>query len=73
MKLTELTAGKESQIIKVNGEEAFRERHCELGVSPGARVKLKSRMPFNGPLVMRVESTILALRKEEADLIEVVE
>ena len=71
MKLTDLSNSKEAKILKVNGDKGFQERLCELGISPGARVTLKSRLPFKGPLVMRVESTTLALRREEAELIEV--
>ena len=71
MKLTELSNGSEAKVLKVNGDTGFQERLCELGISPGARINLKSRLPFNGPVVIRVESTTLALRKEEADSIEV--
>ena len=72
MKLTDLETGCPAKVLKVNGNDGFRERLCELGLSPGARVNLKARLPFNGPLVMRVESTTLALRKEEAEQIEVI-
>lgn len=71
MKLTDLKAGQVAHILRVGGEDAFRERLCELGISPGAKVNLKSKLPFNGPIIMRVESTTLALRKEEASQVEV--
>ena len=71
MKLSDLKEGQAAFILKVVGEPGFRERLCELGLSPGAKVKVKSKLPFHGPIVMRVESTTLALRKEEANRIEV--
>ena len=71
MKLTDLKEGQAAFILKVEGDPGFRERLCELGLAPGAKLCVKSRLPFHGPIVMRVESTTLALRKEEANMIEV--
>ena len=71
MKLTDLDTGLDAKIVKINGENSFQERLCELGISPGAQLNIKSKLPFKGPIVLRVESSTLALRREEAELIEV--
>jgi ferrous iron transport protein A len=43
----------------------------ELGFLPGKEITLKFSAPMGGPMAFKLDETILALRKNEASLIEV--
>lgn len=43
----------------------------ELGFMPGKRITLHYSAPMGGPMAFKLDETILALRKNEASLIEV--
>ncbi|MBY5950373.1 FeoA family protein [Algoriphagus sp. NF] len=43
----------------------------ELGFLPGKKITLQFKAPSNGPLAFLLENTLLALRKQEAALLQV--
>jgi ferrous iron transport protein A len=43
----------------------------ELGFMPGKMITLHHSAPLGGPMAFKLDETILALRKNEASLIEV--
>ena len=49
--------------------------HClrlmELGFTPGQEVTIIAKSPFKDPLAVSVRGTIIALRKAEAECIEI--
>ena len=49
----------------------FQSRLYALGLFPGARVSVLHTAPFGDPLQVKVGQTLLAIRKQEARLIEV--
>jgi len=55
--------------ITANGELGRRIR--DMGVIPGAQIKIQGRAPLYDPVAVKVMGFTLALRNSEADYIEV--
>ena len=73
MNLTNLPIGTRAKVISVNGNNAITKRLMEMGVVPGVSVRVIKSAPFGDPLEIRVRGYHLAMRKNEADTIEVSE
>lgn len=69
--LTNLPVGITAKVIAVNGNNAISKRLMEMGVVPGVSVRVVKSAPFGDPLEIRVRGYHLAMRKNEADAIEV--
>lgn len=67
--LAALEVGATAKIIGVNGESAAARRLLEMGVVPGASVRIIKSAPFGDPLEVRVRNSHLAIRKSEANTI----
>ncbi|WP_162342960.1 FeoA family protein [Cyclobacterium salsum] len=48
-------------------------RMMEMGILPGKKISLFKKAPFNGPMAFLIDGNIIALRIEEADLIQIKE
>nr|WP_319526391.1 FeoA family protein [uncultured Desulfosarcina sp.] len=55
--------------VKVGGELGRRIR--DMGLVPGAQIKIQGRAPLYDPVALRVKGFTLTLRNNEADHIEV--
>ena len=55
--------------VKANGELGRRIR--DMGLVPGAEIKIQGRAPLYDPVALRVMGFTLSLRNNEADYIEV--
>lgn len=73
MNLAKLSIGKEAKVTKINGNNAITRRLMEMGVVPGVSVKVVKTAPFGDPIEVRVRGYSLAMRKNEAETIEVSE
>lgn len=71
MTLTKLPIGKGARVIAVHGEGRVTQRLMEMGVVPGVAVEVIKTAPFGDPIEVRVRGYSLAMRKDEADTIEV--
>ena len=71
MNLTNLPIGSRAKVVAVNGNNAISKRLMEMGVVPGVSVRIIKSAPFGDPLEIRVRGYHLAMRKNEADAIEV--
>ena len=71
MILTDLPIGKDARVIAVNGAGRVTRRLLEMGVVPGVMVKVIKMAPFGDPIEIRVRGYSLAMRRSEADAIEV--
>ena len=71
MNLTNLPIGTNATVVAVNGSNAITKRLMEMGVVPGVSVRVVKSAPFGDPLEIRVRGYNLAMRKSEADSIEV--
>ncbi|MCD9187481.1 MAG: ferrous iron transport protein A [Pyrinomonadaceae bacterium] len=73
MNLAKLSIGKEAKVIKINGNSAITRRLMEMGVIPGVSIKVIKTAPFGDPIEVRVRGYSLAMRRNEAETIEVSE
>lgn len=71
MKLTNLPVGKTAKVLSIDGNTPITKRLMEMGVVPGVAVRLVKSAPFGDPLEIRVRGYNLAMRKSEAQTIEV--
>ncbi len=71
MTLADLPVGKDARVIAVNGTGSITRRLLEMGVIPGVTVQMVKIAPFGDPIEIRVRGYSLAMRKSEADAIEV--
>ena len=55
--------------VRANGEMGRRIR--DMGLIPGATVKIQGKAPLNDPVALRIMGFTLTLRNNEADYIEV--
>lgn len=69
--LTNLPIGSEARVISVNGSSDISRRIMEMGVIPGVTVSVVKAAPFGDPIEVRVRGYSLAMRRTEADAIEV--
>ena len=73
MNLAELKTGHYAKIIKVGGEGALRQHFLDMGVIPGAELKLEKLAPLGDPMELRIHGYELTLRLDDARLIEIEE
>ena len=71
MTLTNLPIGRDARVTAVNGTGRITQRLMEMGVIPGVAVQVVKMAPFGDPIEIRVRGYSLAMRKTEADAIEV--
>ena len=73
MKLHQLVQGQRGRIVEVGGADAdLAEKLRELGLNEGDEVELVARGPIAGqPLAVRLNRTLIALRRAEADAISI--
>lgn len=69
--LTNLPIGQDARVTAVNGVGPVTRRLLEMGVIPGVNVKVIKAAPFGDPIEIRVRGYSLAMRKNEADSIDV--
>jgi len=69
--LTNLPIGENAKITAVRGDNQITRRLMEMGVVPGASIRMIKSAPFGDPLEVRVRGYHLAMRKSEADRITV--
>ena len=69
--LTNLPIGSEGRVVSVNADNGIARRIMEMGVIPGVTVSVVKAAPFGDPIEIRVRGYSLAMRKAEADAIEV--
>jgi ferrous iron transport protein A len=70
--LDRLRVGTCARVLAVRGEGAITRRLMEMGVVPGAPVRVIKCAPLGDPLEVRVRNYHLALRRNEAQNISVV-
>ena len=71
MVLTDLPIGTDARVVAVNGAGRVTRRLLEMGVIPGVTVQIVKMAPFGDPIEIRVRGYSLAMRRTEADAIEV--
>ena len=72
MRLSDLQTGERGVIVRVNGHGGFRKRLIEMGFIHGKTVTVVLNAPLKDPIEYEIIGYKLSLRREEAEMIEVV-
>ena len=67
--LAALTPGETGRIKELEAPVAGQVRLLEMGLLPGRSLRLVRKMPFNGPVEIKLGESYLILRREEASQI----
>lgn len=71
MTLKDLPVGKHGVITEVGGEGALRQHFLDMGVIPGAEVKVQKLAPMGDPMELRIQGYELTLRLADAEKIRI--
>jgi len=71
MNITQMKRGQHAIIKELRGASAIALRLQELGLVPGTEITLQCAAPLGNPLLLRLRGYSLALRREEAQQLEV--
>lgn len=72
MRLSELNIGEKAIVVKVYGRGNFRKRIIEMGFVRGQEVVAELNAPLRDPIKFKIMDYEVSLRRNEANLIEVV-
>ena len=72
MRLSELKTGEKGVIVKVLGHGGFRKRIVEMGFIKGKTVEVLLNAPLKDPIKYKILGYEISLRRQEADMIEVI-
>ena len=67
-KLSDIAIGKEYIIDAINDDE-LAQKLLEMGCTPGEKVVVERKAPFNDPIAIVVSGFMLSLRKTDAQQI----
>tara|TARA_B100001013_G_C24360831_1_gene344195 strand:- start:283 stop:507 length:225 start_codon:yes stop_codon:yes gene_type:complete len=67
-KLSDIAIGKEYIIDAINDDE-LAQKLLEMGCTPGEKIMVERKAPFNDPIAIVVSGFMLSLRKEDAQQI----
>ncbi len=73
MTLAHLTPGRTGRIVKIGAAGPLKRRLMDMGIVPGAEVRVEKVAPLGDPLEVCIKNYYLSLRKGEADKIDVEE
>ena len=68
---SDLKYGEKVKINNINSSHPSSRRILEIGFTPGEEIELINKSLFNDPLAFAIRGTLIAIRKNEADCIEV--
>lgn len=71
MTLDELSVGQDAEITAVDRRGPVTLRLMEMGLVPGAVVRIRKRAPFGGPMELSVSGYHLSIRNTEANALSV--
>ena len=72
MTLKEAAIGTTVSVTKVGGEGALKRRIMDMGITRGVSITVRKVAPLGDPIEITVRGYELSLRKQDAELIEVV-
>ncbi|MEN6411442.1 MAG: FeoA family protein [Veillonellales bacterium] len=69
--LSHLQPGEKGIVAKVVGQGPVHRRIIDMGVVPGAMIKVLKYAPLGDPMEIKVKGFNLSLRKTEAEMIQI--
>lgn len=73
MTLNKLKPGQIGTVKELYSKDSERRRMVDLGILPGTKIENVMSSPLGDPIAYRVRSAVVALRSEQAELIEIEE
>lgn len=67
--LNEFLVNENGKVKKIEAEGKIKRRLFDMGVTPGAEIKLKKLAPLGDPIEVTIRGYELTLRKDEANKI----
>ena len=72
MTLREVPVHTTVKVVKINGEGAFRRRIMDMGITKNSEIYVRKVAPLGDPVEITVRGYELALRRDDAESVEVV-
>ena len=69
--LREIKIGESAQVVKLHGEGAVKRRIMDMGITKGVTVTIRKVAPLGDPIEITVRGYELSIRKNDAEMIEV--
>ena len=69
--LSSLAPGESATIVAIHTEEPLHQRLLAMGFRTGKQIEIIRKARFSGPLQVRIGTTDILLRKNEAEKIKV--
>ncbi len=73
MNLAEIPVGGSAMVESVNGSGTAPKRLMEMGIVPGVSIRVIKAAPFGDPIEVRLMGYNLALRRNEASAVKVLQ
>jgi len=70
-KLSQLAVGERGRVLQVSGSGDVSRRLLEMGITPGAEMRLLQKAPLGDPLEFELRGYRLSLRRREAEQVEI--
>ncbi|PTQ71896.1 FeoA family protein [Celeribacter persicus] len=71
LSLNDIRPGQDCIILRLHGFGPTRQRLLDLGFQPGRRIRVLRNAPLRDPIEVQVGDTFIALRRHEADHVQV--
>ncbi len=71
MSMRKMQMNQKGRIVSVKCEGELRQRINDMGLTPGAEIKIIGRAPLKDPVALKIRGFTVTLRNNEADHIEV--
>ena len=71
MKIEDMSRGQTAIIKKIDKSHPSSFRLLEYGFTPGQEIQLINKSFFNDPLAISLRGALIAIRKSDADCIEI--
>lgn len=72
MTLKDIKVGSKCIVKKIHGEGALRRRIMDMGITKGVEIYVRKVAPLGDPIEIKVRGYELSIRKNDAELIEIV-
>lgn len=69
--LKEIACGRTVKVVKLHGEGVLKRRIMDMGITKGVDIYVRKVAPFGDPMEVAVRGYELAIRKADAEMIEV--
>ncbi|MGN0034919.1 MAG: ferrous iron transport protein A [Coriobacteriales bacterium] len=69
--LRSVPIGNVAKVAKLHGSGAVKRRIMDMGITPGAEIYVRKVAPLGDPVEITVRGFELSLRKQDAEMVEV--